>query len=401
MNGDHGVVHVDIERLDVLLNLVGELVINRARQMELGQKARTRYGFREEVLDLVETTEQVGRISDEIQTRIINARLVPISNLFDRFKQLIGQLSAESEKKIELVVRGESTEIDKKIIDELAEPLVHLVRNAIDHGIEPIAERKRIGKRIAGRIILHAFHEGNQLVLEVTDDGRGIDPEEVRTSAIEKGLYSLEDAQELDVAALMALLFKTGFSTRAEITGMSGRGVGMDVVARKVEMLGGNISLTSTKGDGCTARIRLPMTMAIIQALLIQVADETYAIPIEHVSEIVRTRADQIATVENREVIDLRGEALSLLRLSDTLEVPGYGQPSWLNVVVVNCDGRRIGLILDRVLDRQQIVIKSMGHELSSIEGVSGASIAGDGNVVMILDVPLLCEKAIGRISEK
>jgi two-component system, chemotaxis family, sensor kinase CheA len=400
MNSDYGVVHVDIDRLDILLNLVGELVINRARQVELGQKARAKYGFKEEVLDLVETTEQVGRISEEIQTRIINARLVPISNLFDRFKNLVNQLSENGDKKIGLTIKGETTEIDKRIIDDLAEPLVHLVRNALDHGIESIAERKKSGKPVTGNILLNAFHEGNQLVVEVIDDGQGIDPEAVRKTAVEKGFYSAEEAQALDQNQLTALLFKSGFTTNARVTGMSGRGVGMDVVARKLEELGGSIGLSSEKGKGCTARIKLPMTMAIIQALVVQVAEETYAIPLEHVSEMIRAKSDEISTVENHEVIDLRGNALSLLRLSEVLDVPNYSQPQWLNIVVVSCDGKQIGLILDRVVGRSQIVIKSMGHGLSSVEGVSGASISGDGNVVMILDVPLLCEKAINQTSE-
>lgn len=401
MTSDFGAVHVDIARLDILLNLVGELVINRVTMIALGRKARFKYGFKEQVLELVETTEKIGRISEEIQSKIIKSRLVPIDQVFGRFKKLVDALSENTEKSIVLEIKGRDTEIDKKIIDDLAEPLVHLVRNALDHGIEKIEQRRKAGKSDEGKIILNAFRQGNQLVVEVEDDGAGIDPEQIRRKALELGLYSEKQLNDMDECALTDLLFEGGFSTAEKVTGMSGRGVGMDAARRRIEMLGGRLKVESKKGAGCKSIIRLPMTMAIIQALLVQVGDEIYAIPLEHVQETLRPSPDEINTVENREVMELRGQALSLLRISEALEVEvseSDRQAERLFVVVVRNGEQQIGLVLDRVMGKQEIVIKSMGRRLSGIKGISGASIAGDGNVVMILDVPALCEQAIAEI---
>lgn len=397
---DGKVVHVDVERLDGLLNLVGSLVIHRTKLTELGQQARARCGFKEQVLDLNEATEQVNRIIDEVQAQVIGARMVPVGTLFERFKGIVADMSTSTGKQIVLHIQGESAEIDKKIIDELADPLVHLVRNALDHGIETTVTRERLGKPPHGTVTLGAFHEGNHLVIEVRDDGAGIDLDAVRRSAIRRGFLGAAQAEGLQDDAVVDLLFRTSFSTSDRVTGLSGRGVGLDVAKRRVEMLGGTIGMESVKGQGCCARIKLPLTMAIVEALLVAVGSETYAVPIEHVTEIVRATADSIVSVEGHETLQLRSEALSLLRLASALEVEQLAPPVLFPVVVVASGGKRIGLVADRVVRRQQIVVKPLGRRLLSNDGLSGASIASDGSVFLILDVPALCAQGTAHMRE-
>ncbi len=393
---DLGIVHVDLDRLDRLLNLVGELVITRTTFVDQARRARAKFGFKEQVLNLLENTERVGRIGEEIQSKIIKARLVPVDTVFGRFAGVVEAFSQKSDKEIVLEISGGRTEVDKRTIDELAEPLVHLVRNALDHGIEPATERQRAGKPAAGTIVLEARHEGNRLVVEVRDDGGGVDLEAVKAKALRRGLISEEDSERIDERSLLQLLFHPGFSTSGNVTDMSGRGVGLDAAKRRVEMLGGRIEISSVMGRGSQARIDLPLTTAIVEALMVGIADESYALPLEHVSEIVRTRRDQISTVEGREVIDLRGEALSLIYLADLTELTGVEDGNReMQVVVVRHGDQLIGLAVDEILERHQIVIKGMGRRLAGIHGIAGASIGGDGNVVMVLDVVALCNEAV------
>ncbi len=395
-NSDFGVVRVDLARLDRLLNLVGELVITRSTFVDQARRARAQYGFKEQILNLVATTERVGRIGEEIQAKIIKARLVPVGTIFTRFEPLVLELSKTSDKEIRLEIDGEDTEVDKRTIDELSEPLVHLVRNALDHGIEPGDIREQHGKPRHGTIRLSASHEGNRLVVTVKDDGAGIDRERVRQRAVERGLLSADEATQLDDAATVDLLFRPGFSTRRELSEMSGRGVGLDAAKRRIELLGGRLTMTSELREGATARIDLPLTTAIVKALMVGVGDEVYALPLDHVREILRADTDAIAFVEGHEIIDLRGEALSLVHLRDLVEMPGVeAEGGSLQIVVIRCGERQIGLAVDRILERHDIVIKAMGSRLSGTRGMAGASIAGDGTVVLVLDVVSLCEQAI------
>lgn len=319
---DSGIVNVDLPRLDRLLSLVGELVITRTTFVDQGRRARARYGFKEQVMDLLENTERVGRIGEEIQSKIIQARLVPVGSVFNRFEGLVKELSKSGEKEIKLEILGAKTEVDKRTVDELAEPLIHLVRNAIDHGIEPAVDRARAGKPRQGTLTLEAHHQGNRIVVEVRDDGAGIDLDLVREKVISRGLVSEEDLEQLDDKAIHEFIFHPGFSTSRVLTGMSGRGVGLDAARRRVQMLGGQLEMSSVKGEGTRARIELPLTTAIVEALMVGIDDEVYALPLEHVREIVRTRRDQVSTVEGREVINLRGEALSLMYLADLAGLP-------------------------------------------------------------------------------
>jgi len=390
---EHGVVHVDLGRLDVLLNLVGELVIARSTLVDQARRAQAQYGFKEQVLDLIENTERVGRISEEIQWKIIKVRLVPIEIAFRRFVGLVDKLSQSTDKEIELVIVGERTEVDKRTINELVEPLVHLVRNCLDHGIETASERESAGKPRQGTITLQAHHEGNQLVVQVSDDGAGIDTKAVREKAVQRGLISEEEAAVLSDEASLELLFHSGFSTAEQLTAMSGRGIGLEAARHRVVMLGGRLTLSSRRGRGTRTRIELPLTTAIVDALRVGVGEEDYALPLEHISEVVGAEPGQVSTVEGRQVLELRGEALSLLHLADLVDLPDHRPRQVSKVVVIRQDSHQIGLAVDRIVERHDIVIKGMGRRLSGIRGIGGASIGGDGGVVMVLDVPELLER--------
>lgn len=393
---DQGVVHVDLGRLDRLLNLVGELVIARAALVDQTRRARARHGFKEQVLDLLGTTEKVGRIGEEIQAKVIKARLVPVGSVFHRFEGLVAELSATTDKDIVLEVVGERTEVDKRTIDQLAEPLVHLVRNALDHGIETTTMRQEAGKSPRGMISLEARHEGNRLVVEVRDDGAGVNVEAVKQKAVSKGLVSEEEAAQLNDEHALELLFHPGFSTSRTVTGLSGRGVGLDAARRRVEALGGKLVMTTTFGKGSCSRIELPLTTAIVEALVVGVAKEAYAVSLEHVQEIVRTRRGDISTVEGRQVLDLRAKAVSLAYLAELVGLQEKSDPAEVaQVVIVRLGEREVGLVVDQIIERHEIVIKALGKRLAGIRGLAGASITGDGRVVMVLDVVTLCNDAV------
>jgi two-component system chemotaxis sensor kinase CheA len=395
---DRGVVHVDLSRLDKLLTLVGELVIARTALVDQARRARALYGFKEQVLDLLETTEKVGRIGEEIQGKVIKARMVPVGSIFRRFEGLVAELSGKTDKEIALEILGERTEVDKRTIDQLAEPLVHLVRNALDHGIEPAAAREAVGKSRRGVISLEARHEGNRLVVEVKDDGAGVNLDLVRERAVSKDLLTEAEAAQLSEEQTLGLLFQAGFSTSREVTGLSGRGVGLDAAKRRVEALGGTLTMATSRGAGSSSRIELPLTTAIVEALIVGVRGEAYALPLEHVEEIVRIRLGDISTVEGREVLDLRGMAVSLAHLAALVGLPARVEaPERAQVVIVRFGEQELGLVVDRILERHEIVIKALGRRLAGTRGSAGASITGDGKVVMVLDVATMCDDAASR----
>lgn len=377
-------VRVDIERLDNLMNLVGELVINRTRLEQIGSK----HGLS----DLGETLEQVGRITTDLQTLVMKVRMVPIEQVFNRFPRMVRDLAKELGREINLVIEGEETELDRTVIDEIGDPLVHLLRNAVDHGIGHPDEREKSGKNRVGTVKLIAYPEGNQVVIRVDDDGKGINPEVILRKAIEKGVVTEKEAEKMEVQDIIMLVFKPGFSTAEKVTDVSGRGVGMDVVKTKIESLGGNISVQSKVGEGSSFIIRLPLTLAIIQALLVGLSREIYAIPLSSIEETISLSQQDIKTIQDKEVILLRGSVLPVLRLSDILEAEESGSEleQDLYVVVVKTGQRRAGLIVDTLIGQQEIVIKSLGKLLNGFREFAGATILGDGRVALILDVSFL-----------
>ncbi len=374
-------VRVDIGRLDKLMNLVGELVISRARIERLVQEARLR--------QFDDTLSQLGRISGDIQELVTKLRMVPVSFTFDRFPRLIRDLCKTLNKNVELVLEGEDTELDRTVIDEIGDPMVHLIRNSMDHGIEHPDERKALGKPEKGILKIAAYQEGSGVVIEVSDDGAGIDPDRVKQKAIERGIITEDRAAIMSDDEATQIVLLPGFSMAKQITDLSGRGVGMDAVKTKVEQLGGQFDLVSKKNEGTHVYIRLPLTLAIVLSLLIKVGDETYAISLENVEETIMVRKEDIKTVHGEPTTLLRGEVLSLNVLGDILgsDLGDERDRDEYPVVVVKIGKNKIGFIVSQLIGQQEIVIKSLGRFLSKIDGITGGTILGDGNVALILDV--------------
>ncbi|MBQ9566381.1 MAG: chemotaxis protein CheA, partial [Synergistaceae bacterium] len=373
-------VRVDIGRLDKLMNLVGELVISRARIERLVQEARLR--------EFDDPLSQLGRISGDIQELVTKLRMVPVSFTFDRFPRLIRDLGKTLNKNVELVLEGEETELDRTVIDEIGDPMVHLIRNSMDHGIEHPDERKALGKPEKGILKIAAYQEGSGVVIEVSDDGAGIDAERVKQKAIERGIITEERAASMSDEEATQIVLLPGFSMAKQVTDLSGRGVGMDAVKTKVEALGGQFDMVSKKNEGTHVYIRLPLTLAIVLSLLIKVGDETYAISLENVEETIMVKKENIKTVHGEPTTLLRGEVLSLNDLGDVLGSEGVEHDlDEYPVVVVKIGKNKIGFIVSQLIGQQEIVIKSLGRFLSKIDGITGGTILGDGNVALILDV--------------
>lgn len=389
-NGDHKKVHkvkqtvrVDIERLDKLMNLVGELVMHKGRLEQIGATQK--------VADLNETIEQIDRISTDLQSVVMKVRMVPIEQVFNRFPRMVRDLAKELDKEVDFFIEGKETELDRTVIDEIGDPLVHLLRNSLDHGIESAEERIKKGKPETGTVMLRARHEGNNVYIEVEDDGAGIDADKVLAKAVEKGMLTSKDAEQMGLEEAVEFLFSPGFSTANEVTDVSGRGVGLDVVKTKIESLNGEIYVDSKPGQGTRFRIKLPLTLAIIQALMVAVQDEIYAIPLSSVDETTMISKSDIKMIQNQEVIMLRGNVLPLFRLARLLEIPNEASnEEEMYVVVVRKGERQIGLMVDTLIGQQEIVIKSLGKSLAGIPGIAGAIVAGDGNVRLILDITTL-----------
>lgn len=375
-------VRVDIDRLDSLMNLVGELVMHKGRLEEIGSSRR--------IVELNETIEQIDRISSDLQSVVMKVRMVPIEQVFNRFPRMVRDLAKELNKEIDFQIEGKETELDRTVIDEIGDPLIHLLRNAVDHGIESPAVRAQMGKPRIGTIVLRARHEGNNVLIEVEDDGSGIDFERVKQKAVDKGLVSSKEAEEMPNEKALELLFSPGFSTSDNVTDISGRGVGLDVAKNKIEALNGEIHVDSKLGQGTKFKIKLPLTLAIIQALMVSVRDEIYAIPLSSVDETTMLSPEDIKLIQGQEVMVLRGTVLPLYRLDSLLEVPGEKQSDEMYVVVVSKGDKQIGLVVDGLIGQQEIVIKSLGKFLAGIPGIAGAIVAGDGNVRLILDIATL-----------
>ncbi len=381
-------IRIDVNRVEALMDLSGELVLGRNRLAQITEMVEQEFGKNEHVRDLIETTAQIDFVTSEIQAAVMRMRMVPIGKLYQKAPRIVRDLSKEFGKKINLIVKGEETEIDRGIIEELNDPLVHMIRNSCDHGIEPPEERIRLGKPEFGTITLDADQEGNNIVLRISDDGRGMDPEKLKAKAIEKGIITPEQASQMSAREAFQLIFAPGFSTAAKVTAVSGRGVGMDVVRSNIQNLKGMIDIESEVGKGATFIIKLPLTLAIIQGLLVKVQDETYALPLSSVVEVVAINTDSVYTVSHQEVIRIRQEVIPILRLDKVLGVTNPREELDNRYVVnVGLGMQRIGLVVDELLGQQEIVIKSLGEYLGSITGVAGSTILGDGRVIMIIDV--------------
>jgi two-component system, chemotaxis family, sensor kinase CheA len=404
----HQTIRVDIERLDALLNLVGELVINRTRISDIASTLErlmndkataganamgAQHGIMAPLAkDLADSAALLARTTNEIQESIMKVRMVPIGQVFDRFPRLVRDVAKARGKEVQLVISGAETDLDKTIVDEVGEPLMHLLRNSVDHGIEPPDARQQRGKPRAGTISLNAYHEGNQIIIEVTDDGGGIDLEKVRARGIRQGLISSED--RLTDRELIELIFTPGFSTAEVISDVSGRGVGMDVVKKNITRLKGIFDVDSVAGQGTRFTIKLPLTLAIIQALLVRVVDELYAIPLDSVIESQRVEMPDVRTVHGNEVITLRGQVVPLVRIADFFELGGQRDPEKVMIVIVGLQGKQVGLVVDSFEGEQEIVIKPLSDVVGRIPGISGATILGNGSISLIIDVHSLVSEA-------
>ncbi|GAB1536348.1 hypothetical protein ADMFC3_19790 [Geovibrio sp. ADMFC3] len=379
-------IRVDVSRLDSLMNLVGELVLSRNRIGQISGELEKKFEGEFLIEQLMETTSQIGLITTELQLAVMKTRMVPIGKVFNKFPRMVRDLSREKNKEIELVITGEETELDKSVVEEIGDPLIHMIRNAVDHGVESPEERRKAGKPVKGTVHLSAYHEGNHIVVEIRDDGKGMDAAKLKKKAVEKGVITPEEAKNLDNEGAFNLIFKPGFSTAEKITSISGRGVGMDVVKTNIEKLNGIINIESELGHGTRFRLKLPLTLAIIQALLVDVSGEIFAIPLVSVVETVRINLSEVHNFEGREVLKLRDSVLSLLRLDEIYELEGSYKDD-IYVVVVGLAEKKLGFIVDKLVGQEEIVIKSLGEYLGGNVGIAGATIMGDGRVRLIIDV--------------
>lgn len=372
-------IRVNLERIDDLLNLFEEVVIDQSRLNVLSDGIGNQ--------ELTETVEHMNRVSSDMQSLILAMRMVPVEQVFNRFPRMVRGLARDLNKKINLEILGADTELDRTVIDEIGDPLVHLIRNSVDHGIELPEVRKAAGKPEEGNIILRAFHSGNHVFIEIEDDGAGINIEKVRNKAVQNGLLTKSEAAKLSDDEVSQLILESGFSTAEKVSSISGRGVGMDVVKSKIESLGGSISIVSRQGQGSIFSIQLPLTLSIISTLLVKSQEETYAIPLSSIIETVLLNEDQIMTAHGQKVMDFRGQTVPLLDLQEILEIPDAGQTEKQNAVVVLKKGDKLtGLIVDTFIGQQELVLKSLGDYLGDVFAISGATILGDGQVALIID---------------
>ncbi|WMJ88425.1 chemotaxis protein CheA [Anaerocolumna sp. MB42-C2] len=380
-------VRVDIEKLDVLMNLVSELIIAKNGLVSISaneKNTKNESGFNEQI-------EYLERVTTNLHESVMKVRMVPIESVVNRFPRMIRDLSKKLDKKMELYMTGEETELDRTVIDEIGDPLMHLLRNAADHGLESNEERVAAGKPAVGSIYLDAYQDGNNVVIEVRDDGAGINVEKVKKKAVEKGTITVEQAEVMTDKEVIDLLFKPSFSTAEVISDVSGRGVGLDVVKTKIEALGGDIEAKTKLGEGSNFIIRLPLTLAIIQALMVELGPEKYAIPLGSIQTIEDVANSEIKYVHSKEVINLRGTVIPLIRLDNLLEVPKTEkQQENLTVVIVSKGDRLAGIVVDNLIGQQEIVIKSIGKYINNNKIIGGATILGDGEVALILDVNTL-----------
>ncbi|OOQ08853.1 chemotaxis histidine kinase/response regulator CheAY2 [Helicobacter pylori] len=388
-------VRVDVRRLDHLMNLIGELVLGKNRLIRIYSDVEERYDGEKFLEELNQVVSSISAVTTDLQLAVMKTRMQPVGKVFNKFPRMVRDLSRELGKSIELIIEGEETELDKSIVEEIGDPLIHIIRNSCDHGIEPLEERRRLNKPETGRVQLSAYNEGNHIVIKISDDGKGLDPVMLKEKAIEKGVISERDAEGMSDREAFNLIFKPGFSTAKVVSNVSGRGVGMDVVKTNIEKLNGIIEIDSEVGVGTTQKLKIPLTLAIIQALLVGVQEEYYAIPLSSVLETVRISQDEIYTVDGKSVLRLRDEVLSLVRLSDIFKVDAILESnSDVYVVIIGLADQKIGVIVDYLIGQEEVVIKSLGYYLKNTRGIAGATVRGDGKITLIVDVGAMMDMA-------
>jgi two-component system chemotaxis sensor kinase CheA len=400
--GTSDTIRVSQAKLEQFMNIVAELIISKTMISHLVERLVPQVNGHPAAAvakELAHASVYLDHVSKEIQASVLGIRMVPVKTVFSKFPRMLRDLSKASGKKIELQMFGEDTEIDKSIIEELGDPMIHLIRNSADHGIEMPDVRTRAGKSEVGTVVLRARHEGDSVIVEIEDDGKGIDPAIIRAKAVEKGLMNQERADAMSDEEVVELIFAPGFSTAAKVTDISGRGVGMDVVRSNVRKLNGRVGVRSTVGKGSIFTIKLPLTLAIIDALLVKSGGQVFALPGTAVEETLIVPPESISHLTSRQAINLRGEVLGVCRLKHLLKSATQTSPAdevdGLSVVVVSSGGRRMGIIVDTFVRRQEVVIKPLAPYLASLPGISGASIMGDGGVVLILDPAELLQLAV------
>lgn len=388
-------IRVDVEKLDELLNMVSELVLGRNRLAQINIDVSREFEGTQLARELEETTKLIDMMTNELQQLVMKTRMVKIGKVFNKYPRLVRDLSKSANKKINLITEGEDTELDKTLIEEINDPLVHIIRNSIDHGIEKEDDRIKAGKNPVGTIKLKAEHEGNNILITIEDDGKGIDPEVIKSKAISKGLITKEKADELSKQDILNLIFLPGFSTAEVVTNISGRGVGMDVVKTNVTKLRGMINLESTVGAGIKIQIKLPLTLAIISGMVVKVESEQFVIPLNSVVEVIRVHSENIYTINNKPVIKLRDRIIPLISLREVVLNQSNNSLNniWQYVVIVGIAERIVGIAVDELLGQKEIVIKSLGSYIGRVPGIAGSTIMGDGTVILILDINELINK--------
>lgn len=373
-------IRVDIERLDVLMNLFSELLIDRVRLEVLAEEVKRQ--------DLIETVEHMARVSTDLQNVVLKLRMVPVESVFNRFPRMIRDLAKSLDKKVNLEISGADTELDRTVIDEIGDPLVHLLRNSLDHGLEPVKERVDAGKSETGTIWLRAYHSGNHVFIEIEDDGRGINRDKVLSTAIKRGVVSEEEAETLADEEVYQLLFASGFSTADKISDISGRGVGLDVVKSKITSLGGQVSVTSSPGQGTCFSVQLPLTLSIIAAMLIRVGDERYALPLSSIVETAIVDKKELRYVHGNLMMNYREHVIPVISLHDILDCPNASETELeeYNTIIVRKGDKQVAITVDEIIGQQEIVLKTLGSYLTNVFAISGATILGDGQVALIID---------------
>ena len=388
-------LRVDVERIDKVMDLAGEIVLARNRLLNLAAKLESKYGGDDHVEGLVESVSFLDRVTSDLQLAVMKMRMQPLQKVFVKFPRMVRDLAKTLGKEVDLEIIGEDTEVDKSVIEHIGDPLVHIIRNSIDHGIESPEERVSKGKPQKGKIVIDAYQKGTQIVIDISDDGKGIDIEAIKSKAITRGLVTVEEAEKMSDDAIINLIFLPGFSTKDISTELSGRGVGMDVVKSNVAKLNGYVEIFTEKDRGTTFRISLPLTLAIIQAMMIQVGDETYAIPQSMIEETLRVGINEIKEVTGQKVLTVREKVLPLFILNEILGIPGHAESQKRYILVASVGEKRFCISVDSVLGQEEIVIKTINGIDSEECGIMGATITGDGKVVLILDLAVISRKVL------
>jgi two-component system chemotaxis sensor kinase CheA len=393
-------IRVDIERLDTLMNLVGELIINRSRFIQIHDKIGEHIDIQEVRTELEDATNELDRIADLMQMGMMQARMVPIGNVFSKFPRLVRDLANQLHKVVDLEIIGENTEIDRTVIELIADPLTHLIRNSVDHGLETPEERENKGKPRQGKVVLKSYQEGSSIYIEVSDDGKGINVDTIKEKVLEKGLATPQQLQSLPVPEILNFIFEPGFSTKKDITSTSGRGVGMDVVKTQIEKLRGRVDIHTSVGEGTKFIIVLPLTLTIVEALLVNVQRNIFAVPISVVEETIKINKNEIKDFDDYQVYNLRNETLAIIYLSDLVGLERENEEDELYIVVVSFERRKIGLVVNNLIGEQDIVIKALDEVLKNNEGIAGATVLGDGKIALILDTSTLVKTALREINK-